>query len=478
MSTDHGIDDEVMQRYEAAKSAYGNMMREDFPDFDPESVPQPFPEGTDGVADGAADTADSSAAAPAWLERVGRMVDLNGDGKLGLDDVGALPGKAKSALSAGGHKVDEAAHGAFHWMKSAAQSFDASNVGAETQRGVKAAAKAFTSIDARGVAAGALHIGEAVTGVQGLRDRVEAKHVLGICHEYYDAAEAITEQRRRHLNFQITDFGIYRLRSLHSTVGRFLGYLDQLHQRNARKEYEILDGLSIDTQTLDEMKSVDMTASKVLETTGVATVAGVAAVFGTPALVTGAVSSFAAASTGTAISSLSGVAATNATMAWLGGGSLAVGGGGMAAGAAALTAITAGATTVVAVLSAGTIVSVHYGKKLSEAKQYEKDVGVLVAGLEKAWTVMDGIAQRVVELRDVTEELKWRTSNQLDELEQLIPEFDFNDSHCVTVFNTCGRLIKTVAELAQTPLFDQDGNLSADSLMISAKIRTILNTEV
>ena len=38
------------------------------------------------------------------------------------------------------------------------------------------------------------------------------------------------------------------------------------------------------------------------------------------------------ASTGTAISSLSGVAATNAAMAWLGGGTLAAGGGGMAAG--------------------------------------------------------------------------------------------------------------------------------------------------
>lgn len=45
---------------------------------------------------------------------------------------------------------------------------------------------------------------------------------------------------------------------------------------------------------------------------------------------------FGTASTGTAISALSGAAATNAALAWLGGGALAAGGGGMAAGQALL----------------------------------------------------------------------------------------------------------------------------------------------
>lgn len=46
-----------------------------------------------------------------------------------------------------------------------------------------------------------------------------------------------------------------------------------------------------------------------------------------------------AASTGTAISTLSGVAATNATLAWFGGGALAAGGAGMAGGTAVLGGI-------------------------------------------------------------------------------------------------------------------------------------------
>lgn len=52
------------------------------------------------------------------------------------------------------------------------------------------------------------------------------------------------------------------------------------------------------------------------------------------------VSLFGAASTGTAISTLSGATAYNATLAWFGGGAIAAGGGGMAAGAMTLIDIT------------------------------------------------------------------------------------------------------------------------------------------
>lgn len=55
-----------------------------------------------------------------------------------------------------------------------------------------------------------------------------------------------------------------------------------------------------------------------------------------PSAAMGVATTFGVASTGTAISSLSGAAATNAALAWLGGGTLAAGGGGMAAGQAFL----------------------------------------------------------------------------------------------------------------------------------------------
>ncbi|MEI3177938.1 MAG: hypothetical protein V8S31_06310 [Lachnospiraceae bacterium] len=57
---------------------------------------------------------------------------------------------------------------------------------------------------------------------------------------------------------------------------------------------------------------------------------GVGVVTMGPTLAMGVATTFGVASTGTAISTLSGAAATNAALAWLGGGTLAVGGGGMA----------------------------------------------------------------------------------------------------------------------------------------------------
>lgn len=64
--------------------------------------------------------------------------------------------------------------------------------------------------------------------------------------------------------------------------------------------------------------------------------AGVAVAALGPTAAMGIATTFGVASTGTAISALSGAAAINAALAWLGGGALAVGGGGMAAGNAFL----------------------------------------------------------------------------------------------------------------------------------------------
>lgn len=63
---------------------------------------------------------------------------------------------------------------------------------------------------------------------------------------------------------------------------------------------------------------------------------GVAVVTMGPTVAMGVATTFGVASTGTAISALSGAAATNAALAWLGGGALAAGGGGMVAGEAFL----------------------------------------------------------------------------------------------------------------------------------------------
>lgn len=69
---------------------------------------------------------------------------------------------------------------------------------------------------------------------------------------------------------------------------------------------------------------------------GAGVAAGTAVASMAPTAAMWVATTFGTASTGTAISALSGAAATNAALAWLGGGALAAGGGGMAAGQALL----------------------------------------------------------------------------------------------------------------------------------------------
>ncbi len=63
----------------------------------------------------------------------------------------------------------------------------------------------------------------------------------------------------------------------------------------------------------------------------------------------GLVASYGVAGTGTSISALSGAAATKATLAWLGGGTIASGGGGMAVGSVVLSGMTLGVGTLIAI---------------------------------------------------------------------------------------------------------------------------------
>lgn len=99
---------------------------------------------------------------------------------------------------------------------------------------------------------------------------------------------------------------------------------------------------------------------------------GTAAASGTMALV----SSYAVAGTGTEISSLSGAAATNASLAWLGGGPIASGGGGVAAGTVALASVV---TVTVIAVSAATMYCFH----LYEQKEENKMLNLLLADYKK-----------------------------------------------------------------------------------------------
>lgn len=121
---------------------------------------------------------------------------------------------------------------------------------------------------------------------------------------------------------------------------RYSYIFEKIHNKPEFDSY-INENVKISNCNMKEIKDVSIGAGMLLGGIGSAAV-GTAGGFAAAGATTAAVMAFGTASTGTAIASLTGVAATNATLAALGGGALAAGGGGMALGTAVLGASTVG----------------------------------------------------------------------------------------------------------------------------------------
>ena len=317
-----------------------------------------------------------------------------------------------------------------------------------------------------------------VTGMQAVEDRKKSIETRQEADALRAEIEETNEALRDDLNDTLETFGKYRLEALSATVGKFLHCLELMNQRAKGKEYEFLSEIDIMTEEIKEMESVDMKASDALRTLAVGGGFAAVGIIGTPAVVTGAVTALCAASTGTAISSLSGAAASNAVLAWLGGGTLAAGGGGVAAGTVVLGAMTATATIGLAAIAVGTLASRFYAKKNTESEAYLADVKVWAEQVQASWTVLAGVKNRIIELHDLTARLHKKAEGYMNRLQELAPNFDPNNEDNVKLFQQCAIMAKSMSELAQTPILDADGNISEQSGIVAGKTETILNTDL
>jgi hypothetical protein len=114
-----------------------------------------------------------------------------------------------------------------------------------------------------------------------------------------------------------------------------------------------------------------------------------------------AVGALASASTGTAIATLSGAAATNATLAWLGGGSLAAGGLGVAGGMWVLGGLVAGPALAIT----GFTLASKAEEALTKAEEYAAEVKHKIAELEPLHVMLDGIIANIEECETALDRL-------------------------------------------------------------------------
>lgn len=225
--------------------------------------------------------------------------------------------------------------------------------------------------------------------------------------------------------------------------------------------------ISIPQHEIDKIENLAISATEYLGTLVGAGASSAAAGFA----VYGGVMAFAAASTGTPIAALSGAAAYNATMAAIGGGSLAAGGWGMAGGAMVL-----GGAVVAPILAiAGWAYNSHAEKALENAQKTRSEVDSAIKKMSLASDNLNKTQQYVTAIYKVLKiqyDIFKPYFLTLVEAEKVIEtnkklgrkNTEGLNNNIIAIINSGYKLAAIMADVIATPLFkpkkDKQGHIA------------------
>ena len=176
----------------------------------------------------------------------------------------------------------------------------------------------------------------------------------------------------------------------------------------------------------------------------------------------GSVALLGTASTGTAIGSLSGAAATNATLAWLGGGAVAAGGGGVAVG----TAVLGGIVAAPVLLVGGLWMMSKAEEALADARSNVKKAKTAAEAMKTARVAAKAISQKAREVQSVLMALHADfMDGALTKLKRLVRRNDDYRSYTTEerhlVVQTLA-VAETAYLVAEAKLIDEDGRVTKE----------------
>lgn len=227
------------------------------------------------------------------------------------------------------------------------------------------------------------------------------KKYEGIYKQCSDNGECLYEKRTKSVTL-VLDVESF-LRTISNAPKDFEVCLNNSEvERNKFKQTEDFAREQFD----DAVKDGVMLAGGIATGTAVATLAPTAAMW--------VATTYGVSSTGVAISALSGAAATNASLAWLGGGTLAAGGAGVAGGQAFLVLAGPVGWSIVGASTVATAVKTSFknASKANEIVEEAKKITLAGANLKETSAMISNFANE-------TEVLLGRLTRQFAELEYL-----------------------------------------------------------
>lgn len=307
-------------------------------------------------------------------------------------------------------------------------------------------------------ATGAFGVGKSVkAGV----DSKKAKDLTKSANSLVEEAKRMLTSARNQASSCLQQLGQDKIDVCSGNIMNFIEVFGKIKNVNFKSSAGLneLSKFSVDKNSLIELKQLGTFATSLLGGVAGGAMGGALTAFGAYS----AAGTFAVASTGTAISSLSGAAATNATLAFFGGGSLATGGLGIAGGTAVLGGLVAGPALAIM----GLIVGAKASKAKDEALSNYAKVEQFADEAEVASELCYSIARRASMFSSLLKSLDMRFIPLISEMESIIRQkgVDFKNysKEQQETIAACASLAGAIKAILDTTILTEGGQLTAES---------------
>lgn len=306
-----------------------------------------------------------------------------------------------------------------------------------------------------GIATGVFGIGKSIkAGV----DQSDANETNEVANSIVENATQKIEICRKNCGASIESLGKRKMQILNGSIKEFINEFEKLVNVEEENVNEP-DKMLFDKKDFAELKNLQSMATSMAGGVASGAMAGALTAFGAY----GAAGALATASTGTAIASLGGAAATNATLAFFGGGSLAAGGLGMAGGTAVLGGLVAGPALAVLGVVVGSKASANLDKaysNLAKANEFKEE-------MDTAATLCIGIRKRSAMFERFLISMNSMFEPLIFEMKRIIKyrgtdynEFTKSERQVVSQAIAIEKAIKSILN---TSILDREGNLTVES---------------
>ena len=319
------------------------------------------------------------------------------------------------------------------------------------------------------VVSGAFGVG---TTTKAVVDSTKATKINKDSNTEIEDAKARLENQRLAVSTALEQLGRDKIYVLEHSISDFLKTFEKIKNVDFQSSLglEELKNLQIDEGTFKELKELGNFAAEFAGSAAAGAVGGALTALGAYSAAT----TFASASTGTAIATLSGAAAHNATLAFFGGGSLINGGLGMAGGTAVLGGLVAGPALMVM----GLITSIKAGENLEKAKGNMAQAQEIVTALDAASFQCSSIRRRTYMLYDVLAHLDSLFLPQIWKMEDIVAaegedyrEYTPDSKKAIAAAASTACSIKAVLD---TPILTEEGELTDASRQVTEQIEGII----